>query len=80
MLGETIDNISALLNINITIIPNIITFFIVVILIVLSFKMNTSGLLSPVIMIALYTVSMTILTLLGIDSVFNIITLVGELL
>jgi len=76
MFLETINNLSDLLTINRTIIPNIITFIVVVALIYLSFK----GELGVAITIMLYTVSMSILELLGISSVFNIVTLAGSLI
>ena len=76
MFLETINNLSDLLTINRTIIPNIITFIVVVALIYLSFK----GELGVAITIVLYTVSMSILELLGISSVFNIVTLAGSLI
>ena len=80
MLGETITNLSLLLGIDPTIIPNIITFIIVVFLIILTFRTEIGGLASVGVIIALYTVSMGILTILGIDSIFNIFSLLGDTL
>jgi len=80
MLGETLNNISLLLDIDPTILPNIITFLVVIFLIFIGFKMNFGSISAPIVLIALYTVSMTLLTLLGIHSIFNIITLIGNLL
>jgi hypothetical protein len=80
MLGETIDSISILIGIELDILPNIITFIVVLVLLFLGFKMNLSGVSSILILMALYTVSMSLLTMLGIDSIFNIITLIGDLL
>lgn len=72
MLGETIENVSILIGIDTDIIPNIITFMIVVILLALSLK----GYLSLLTLSFLYAISMGVLSVLGIDSVFNIITLI----
>lgn len=72
MLGETLDNLSTLLGINNTIIPNIITFMVVVTILFVTLK----GQLSWVTLLTLYTLFMAILSLLGIDSIFNLITLV----
>jgi len=80
MLGETLNNMSLLLDIDPTILPNIITFLVVIFLIFIGFKMNFGSIAAPIVLVALYTVSMTLLTLLGIHSIFNIITLIGNLL
>ncbi len=80
MLTDIINNFSDFLTFDRSIIPNIITLIVVVFLIILGFKMNYGSISAPIVLIALYTVSMTILTILGINSVFNIITLIGNLL
>lgn len=72
MLGEFIDNLSILIGINNEIIPNIITFIVVVLIVTISFKSQ----LSIVALGTVYAIAMAILTLLGIDSIFNIITLI----
>ena len=77
MLGETITNISILMGISESIIPDILTILVIIVLLIMTFKMDSSGLLSIVIIIALYTLSMALLSALGIDSTFNIFTLLG---
>ena len=72
MLGEVLDNLSALLGINNTILPNIITFMVVVTVLFITLK----GQLSWVTLLTLYTIMMAILSLLGIDSIFNLISIV----
>jgi len=76
MLTDTLTNISELLGISDSIIPNIITLMFVAVILFISLKSQLS--LSAMIMI--YVVSMTILTLLGIDSVFNLITLLEDVI
>lgn len=71
MLTETLNNFSELLNINSTIIPNIITFIIVAVLLIISMKSALD--LKSIVMI--YGLTMGILAILGIDSVFNLFTL-----
>ena len=71
MLTETLNNFSELLNINSAIIPNIITFIIVAVLLIISMKSALD--LKSIVMI--YGLTMGILTILGIDSVFNLFTL-----
>jgi len=78
--GSTLDNISIILGISTTIIPTIITLVVIIILIYLTFKMQMSGLLSVGILIALYTVSMAVLTFLNINSTLNIFSLFGDTL
>lgn len=73
MLGETLRNISTLIQIDPSIIPNIITFIIVVGILFLSFKAQ-----SWTILVALYPLSMGVLYLLGVDSVFNLITILDN--
>ena len=72
MLGDVLDNLSALLGINNTILPNIITFMVVVTVLFITLK----GQLSWVTLLTLYTIMMAILSLLGIDSIFNLISIV----
>ena len=72
MLAETLDNLSELLSINPEILPNIITLIVVVLLIAVSLKSQ----LSWTTLLTLYGIAMVILELLGIDSVFNIITII----
>ena len=76
MLTDTLTNISELLGISDSIIPNIITLMFVAVILFISLKSQLS--LSAMIMI--YVVSMTVLTLLGIDSVFNLITLLEDVI
>jgi hypothetical protein len=76
MLTDTINNLSDFLTFNRTLIPNIITFIIVVILIFLSLK---SGLEFKGILL-IYGIAMGILSVLGIDSVFNIITILENII
>ena len=80
MLGDTIDNISKLLMIDLTIIPNIITFIVLLVIIYLSFKMQVNGFSGLGFVVILYTASMGVLTLLGINGIFNIFSLIGDLL
>jgi hypothetical protein len=77
MLGVTLDNIAILIGISTEIIPNIISIVVVIGLILATFKMNLNGITASIIVLALYTVSMALLTILGIDSVVNIFTLIG---
>jgi hypothetical protein len=77
MLGEFLNNLSFLLNIDTAIIPNIITLCVTIFILYLSFKAEISGISSVVVLIALYTISMGILSLLGINSIFNIFDLAG---
>jgi hypothetical protein len=77
MLGGTLDNIAILIGISTEIIPNIISIVVVIGLILATFKMNLNGITASIIVLALYTVSMALLTILGIDSVVNIFTLIG---
>ena len=72
MLGDFLDNLSALLGITPTILPNIITFMVVVTILFITLK----GQLSWVTLLTLYTIIMAILSLLGIDSIFNLISIV----
>ena len=72
MLGDTINNLSTVLGIDSAIIPNVITFIVVVIILAITLK----GQLSLLTLGSIYAVAMTILTLLGIDSVFNLITII----
>lgn len=74
MLSDTLDNISTIMGISNTIIPNIITLIIVTFILILTFK----GQLSWVTLGFIYAISMGILTILGIDSVFNIVTLIKD--
>jgi len=76
MLSDVINNISTLIGIDSAILPNIITFFIVITLLFLSLK----GMLSLTALIMVYVISMGILSILGIDSVFNVITLLEDLI
>ena len=71
LIGGVLDNIALLLNIDNSIIPNIITLIIIVIIIYTTLKggLDVFGVLIT------YAVSMGILTALGIDSIFNIFTL-----
>ena len=72
MLTDTLQNISDFLSISNTVIPNLITLSVVTVLVIISFR----GAVDWKLAILLYMVSMAILTLLGIDSVFNLITLI----
>ena len=72
MLGDTFDNLSELLMLESSILPNIFTFIIVIILVGLAF----SGQVEFKVMFILYFISMGILSILGVDSVFNLITLI----
>ena len=72
MLTETLDNLSTLLNIDNAILPNIITFIVVVVIIMLSVK----GALELKSIVLIYGLVMGILAILGIESVFNIFTLI----
>lgn len=74
MLENTINALSDLMGIDPVIIPNIITFIVVVVILYLSFK----GQLSWVVLLSIYGIAMAVLTLLGIDSVFNIISIIEE--
>lgn len=71
MLSDTLNNISELLGISYNILPNIITLIVVILLITISL----SSQLDLKTMVMIYAIAMIILTLLGIDSIFNIITL-----
>ena len=72
MLQTTIENLSLLLGISSSIIMNAITLLVVIILVILS---ATSGLDMKTLSMV-YGVAMAALTILGIDSVFNIFTLI----
>jgi len=72
MLTDTLNNISELLGISSTILPNIITLIVVVLLLVI----GLSSQLDLKTMLLIYAVAMGVLSLLGIDSIFNIITLI----
>lgn len=72
MLGTFLDNVSALLNINTDVLPNIITFVVVAFIIYLSLR----GQLSWITLGSIYAIAMAMLTILGVDSVFNIITII----
>ena len=74
MLTDTLKNISDLLGISYDIIPNIITFMIVVVILFISLRSQLSFLA----LATVYFISMGVLTVLGIDSVFNLITLVSN--
>ena len=76
MLTETINNISELLNIDYAILPNIITFIVVVVIIFLSVK----GDLELKAILLIYGIVMGILSILGIDSVFNLFTIIESLI
>ena len=80
MFTNVINNISTLMGISNTIIPDIITLIIIILLIIMTFKMSHGSILLSVIVLALYTVSMGLLTTLGIDSTLNIFTLLGDTL
>lgn len=75
MLAPTINNISELLGIAHDIIPNIITFIVVVTLVVLALR----GALEWISVLLIYALTMGVLTILGIDSVFNIISILKDL-
>ena len=79
-IGSVLDNISTLLNIPLFILPTFITFVVILLLIYLSFRMQVSGLFGTGFVIALYTGSMALLSVLGIESPLNIFDLVGEIL
>ena len=72
MLTSTIENLATLLGVSSDTLMNVITFFIVVLLIIISLS---SGLEFKGIAL-IYGVTMTILQILGIESVFNIFTLI----
>lgn len=72
MIIETINDISKLLNIAPNIIPDIITLLATIILLFVSMKSELSWSALAV----LYAVFMSILGLLGINSVFNLVTLI----
>lgn len=74
MLGDFLNNVSTLLNIDNAIIPNIITFMVVTVIVFVSLKSQ----LSWVTLGSIYAIAMGILSILGVDSVFNIITLVED--
>ena len=74
MLAPTINNISDLLGIAHDVIPNIITLLIVVVLVFLALR----GSLQWISVLFIYGLSMGVLTILGIDSVFNIITIIKD--
>lgn len=76
MLGTFFDNLSTILNIDTAIIPNIISFFVFIIVVGASLR---SGLSWQGILI-IYVIVSLILTLLGIDSVFNMISLLEALI
>ena len=76
MLFDDIATISKILGIPSTVIPDLITLFVVGFLILLTLK----GQLSWITLVSVYTLSMGLLTLLGIDSVFNVVTLISNLL
>ena len=72
MLGDFLNNVSTLLNIDNAIIPNIITFMVVTVIVFVSLKSQ----LSWVTLGSIYAIAMGVLSILGVDSVFKIITLV----
>jgi ABC-type polysaccharide/polyol phosphate export permease len=72
MIIETINNISQLLGIPLSVIPNIITLFVTIIILFVSMKSELSWSALAV----LYAVFMAILSLLGIESVFNLVSLI----
>lgn len=74
MLTDTLNNLAELIGISNTIIPNIITLIVVVIILGLSLK----GQLSLLAIGMTYGITMAILQLLGIESVFNIVTLIDN--
>jgi hypothetical protein len=76
LLGGTLLRLSQLLRIPSSVIPNIITFIVVVILILTSIK----GALEFKSIIIVYFISMTVLSLLGINSIFNLITILGTVI
>ena len=74
-IGNTLDNFSTLIGINTEILPSIITLLVIIVLLILTFKMQVNGLLSVGIVIALYTLAMGLLTALNIESYLNIFSL-----
>jgi hypothetical protein len=72
MIIETINNISQLLGIPLSVIPNIITLFTTIVILFVSMKSELSWSALAV----LYAVFMAILSLLGIESVFNLVSLI----
>ena len=75
MLSDTLNNLSELIGIEASILPNIITLIVVILLITI----GLSSQLDLKTMVMIYGLSMVILTILGIDSVFNVITLLTDL-
>lgn len=71
MLTPFIDNFSQFIGISNTIIPNVVTFIIVAFLLVLGLK----GQATWATLLIIYGVAMVALDLLGIDSVFNLISM-----
>jgi len=74
MLENTINNLSDFLTINQAIIPNIITLVVVFVMFYLTLK----GGLTWIAIALVYTLVMGVLELLGISSVFNLITVLGN--
>lgn len=74
MLYDTIITMSDLIGIDSSIIPNIITFVVVVGIVILTFKSQ----LTWISILGVYGISMAILSILGIESVFNIVTIVAN--
>ena len=72
MLTETINNLAEFLTIEASIIMNIITVIVVAILILISLASSLEWVTVGII----YAISMIVLQILGIESVFNIITLI----
>lgn len=72
MLTGRLNKLSDFLTLDRAWIPNLITFFVVVIILFISLKsqLEWTGLL------IIYAIFMTILKILGIDSVFNILTII----
>jgi hypothetical protein len=71
MLGDTLENLSLLLNIDSSIIPNIFTLMIMIIVLGLTLKSQ----LNILTIIPIYLIISGILALLGVNSVFNLFTL-----
>jgi hypothetical protein len=71
MIGDTLENLSLLLNIDSSIIPNIFTLIILVIVLGLTLKSQ----LNILTIIPIYLIISGILALLGVESVFNLFTL-----
>ena len=76
MLYDPIFELSKLIGIDLNIIPDIITFFVLIAIIILTFKSQ----LSWTLLLSIYAISMAVLSLLGIQSDFNIITIIGKVL